>query len=75
MSPISHKYYAPISQLAGASGYEVWQFRVNTASFIMPQITTITLQYARSWEINSGDLQEKFTIVINTNSGKNTVSH
>ena len=28
MSPISHKYYAPTSQLVGAPGYEVWQFRV-----------------------------------------------
>lgn len=72
LSPISHKYYASASPLAGASGYEIWKFRANTASFIMPQITTITLQYSRPWEVNYNDQQSKFMIVINTASiGKN----
>lgn len=66
LSPISHKYYPPTSQLVGASGYEIWRFRVNTAAFIMPQITTITLQYARPWAVQENDQQEKFTVVINT---------
>lgn len=68
LSPISHKYYAPTSQLVGASGYELWKFRVNTAAFIMPQITTITLQYARPWEAQANDQQLKFTVVINTSN-------
>src|SRR5690606_29177590 len=68
LSPISHKYMAPKSQLVGASGYEVWQFRVNAAAFIMPQITTISLQYARPWQITATDQQTKFTVVINTST-------
>lgn len=66
LSPISHKYYPPTSQLVGASGYELWRFRVNTAAFIMPQLTTITLQYSRPWQVNANDLRLKFTVVIKT---------
>lgn len=70
LSPISHKYYAPTSQLVGASGYEIWQFRVNAAAFIMPQITTITLQSSRPWAVTANDHQSKFTIAINTTAKK-----
>ncbi len=74
LSPISHKYYPPTSQLVGASGYEIWRFRVNTAAFIMPQITTITLQYSRPWEVNDNDQQSKFTVVVNTSAVSKSVT-
>ncbi|MEI8055119.1 MAG: protease inhibitor I42 family protein [bacterium] len=52
ISPISSKFYPPTNKkLVGAPGYEKWTFRVKSSGFVVPQTTSITLLYARSWEM------------------------
>ncbi len=68
LKPISREYVAPEKNLVGASGYEVWHFKVNASAFVVPQMTHITLQYARPWVAPTADRKLAFTVVINPNS-------
>lgn len=54
ISAVSHKYVAPDSKLMGASGYEVWTFKVSPAAFTVPRTSKVVMQYARPWEKHSG---------------------
>ena len=48
---MSNKFYPPTNKkLMGAPGYEKWTFRVKPAGFTVPQLTSITLIYLRSWD-------------------------
>ena len=64
VEPISRKYVAPKSQSVGAPGYEVWRFAVNAKAFVVPQMTEITLQYARPWLVPTNGRKLKFTVII-----------
>ena len=52
IAPVSRKFYPPTDKkLVGAPGYEKWTFRVKSSGFVVPQTASITLLYARSWEM------------------------
>ncbi len=52
ISPISHKFYPSTDKnLIGTPGYEKWTFRIKSSGFVVPQTTSITLIYARLWEM------------------------
>jgi len=53
ITPVSHHYQRPTSQLVGAPGFEVWTFRVKAEGFTVPQVTYIRFVYARPWEAQS----------------------
>lgn len=50
---IKEQYFAPVSELVGASGYDVWTFHVSPQAFTVPTKASVTLLYARPWQVNS----------------------
>lgn len=48
--PLKHQFEKPTKQLVGASGYEIWTFRVKPAGFSVPQQTQIRFVYTRPWQ-------------------------
>ena len=69
VTPISEKYMAPNSNLAGAPGYSVWTFKIAAQAFTMPHLLQISMVYARPWEM--GDLKPTVFKVITERSGSN----
>lgn len=61
--PLKHVYQPPISQLVGASGYDLWTFRVLPAGFTVPQQTVIRLVYQRAWEALGQSQVQTFKVV------------
>lgn len=51
--PVSHRYVPPVSQLAGASGYDLWTFKVDPNYKTVPFYTEIELTYTRPWQVNT----------------------
>lgn len=51
IKPVSSVYFPPKHGLMGAGGYEKWIFAVKPAGFVVPQTTSITLIYARPWDL------------------------
>ena len=52
IKPISRKYYPVKPGLAGSGGYEKWVFAIkNPIGFVVPYTTSITLLYARPWDL------------------------
>lgn len=45
--------------IAGAGGYEVWQFKATPDALKAPQITYVKLIYARPWEIKTDALPKE----------------
>lgn len=64
LTPVSSKYVAPTSNIAGAPGYVEWQFSVNKAAFAVPQLTQVSLQYLRPWSVVSNAQKATYTIAI-----------
>lgn len=64
LSPVSHHYVPVHNGLVGVPGYELWRFKVNPQAFSVPQVTEITLHYARSWEMQAIH-KFKFLVIIN----------
>jgi inhibitor of cysteine peptidase len=60
---VSHKYIAPNTQMAGAPGTSVWQFKVKKAALAVPTIIQIKMLYARPWEVHSEAGAQNFYIV------------
>lgn len=60
---IDHAYIAGDSKLVGASGYEIWHFKVKPSMFIAPQLFNIQLLYARPWELSTAISPLTVTIV------------
>ena len=52
--PLTHEYVAKKTKLVGAGGYEIWTFRVLPEAFVVPQVSNITLQYNRPWNLQDG---------------------
>ena len=65
--PVKRQYTPPDSRLMGASGYELWTFRVKQEVFTVPQRTTLRFIYERPWENSQNVKQTEF--VITTSSG------
>src|SRR5437879_1870634 len=53
LQPVKHVFVPPANRkLIGATGYEVWTFRVKPNGFSVPMQTTIQFVYGRPWEAN-----------------------
>lgn len=50
IAPISMHYVAPKTAVPGQSGMDVWQFRLDQAAFVVPQVLEIKMLYKRPWE-------------------------
>lgn len=72
LTPVSQKYYPPKGDLMGASGYEVWMFRVKPRGFSVPQMTSITLQSVRPWVVTQNAQKLTFSVVVLKNVIKQT---
>lgn len=63
IQPLKHKYIASTDRkLMGASGYELWTFKVKPAGFNVPKITSLRFTYARPWESEDNANQMTFRI-------------
>ncbi len=51
LAPMGQVYHRPEKTMSGAGGYDEWLFKVNPEGFTVPQITSLTLIYARPWEL------------------------
>lgn len=67
ITPVKHSFLPPTRMLIGASGFELWTFRVKPAGFSVPHQTAIRMVYARPWQSNDGATQSVFLI---TTQGK-----
>jgi inhibitor of cysteine peptidase len=65
--PISKKFYPSKSGLIGAGGYEKWIFAVKSAGFVVPQTTSITLIYARPWDLQGAQATNFKVVTANDN--------
>jgi inhibitor of cysteine peptidase len=63
ITPVKHDFVAPEKKLIGAPGYETWTFRVNEQAFVVPQMLTIRMIYARPWKSNDAGTQVIFRVV------------
>jgi len=50
LTPIGHYFQKQAANQVGATGVEVWTFRVRKSAFKVPKQTTIDFLYARPWE-------------------------
>jgi inhibitor of cysteine peptidase len=50
LTPVKHSYIPAKNKLLGASGVEVWTFRVKPDVFIVPQQSTLRFIYTRPWQ-------------------------
>lgn len=57
LEPLSSQYFPPPKKLIGAPGYTAWKFKLKNNAFIVPQQTTIVLQYVRPWELTDNHQQ------------------
>jgi len=62
ITPIKHEFKAPESKLLGAPGYELWSFKVNRESFIVPTQTIIRMIYTRPGQGTDSSTQVVFRI-------------
>ena len=51
MMPVKHEFKPSSKKRIGASGTDVWTFKMKPAAFSSPLHTTLHMVYARSWEI------------------------
>ena len=58
----NYSYIAPNTATPGAPGTATWQFQLKPQAFIAPSTYTLTFEYKRPWEAQSGD-KKTFTIV------------
>lgn len=63
LTPMNAKFTPPKKMMPGAPGFMLWQFRVKTTAFVVPQITHIDLLYARPWDLSSS-MKKTITVVI-----------
>lgn len=67
IKPVKRVFVAGQRGLIGAGGYEKWTFAVKPAGFVVPQTTSITLIYSRSWELE-GAQATNFKVVTNNDN-------
>lgn len=59
LQPVKHVFIAPENKkLIGASGYEMWTFKVKANGFLVPMQTMIRFVYGRAWESNAQGTQQ-----------------
>jgi len=62
IKPLSEKYQAPNSSMAGAPGVSRWVFNVDEDAFTVPHIFHITMVYARPWDLKKAT-KKRITVV------------
>lgn len=62
MQPLKREFVQGDKKLIGASGYELWTFKVKSSGFTVPQQTSIRFSYARPWESAESSSQVVFHI-------------
>lgn len=62
IAPVKHSFEQPTRELIGASGFELWTFKVKPAGFTVPQQTVIRMVYARPWQGNDSSTQLVFRV-------------
>lgn len=50
IQPVKRVFKKNDKKLLGAPGSEFWTFRVKPAGFVVPQLTTLRMVYARPWQ-------------------------
>lgn len=65
--PMGRKYFAPRTKLLGAGGYEKWTFGITPKGFAVPLTTSITLIYARSWNLEGAEVARFKVVTANDN--------
>ncbi|EKD73353.1 MAG: hypothetical protein ACD_45C00348G0002 [uncultured bacterium] len=65
IQPVKHVFEPPADKkLMGASGYDVWTFRIKPAGFVVPQQTVMRFVYARPWTVADDAQQLVFTVTM-----------
>ncbi len=64
ITPVKHTFETPVPKRIGASGYEVWTFKVKPNAFVVPQQTAVRLIYARPWQGADNSTQLFFRVTI-----------
>ena len=68
IKPVKRAYVTTAPRgLMGAGGYEKWTFEAKPESFVVPQTTSITLIYSRSWELEGAQANNFKVVTINDN--------
>lgn len=62
ISVVGHRYIRNKSQMIGAGGVENWVFHINKNAFNAPHILSVTMTYARPFDIKNGT-DKTFTIM------------
>jgi predicted secreted protein len=60
---IGHHYQASQTNLIGASGMDIWTFKVKPEAFIAPRVLKIHMLYAHPWNISDNSKKTVFSIV------------
>ena len=50
--PLNQRHEPAKSKLEGASGSDVWRFRLRKRAFIVPMMLHLRWEYRRPWEVN-----------------------
>ena len=65
LAPITAKFTPPKNKkMMGAPGTMTWTFRAEPAAFAVPRIFTITLAYARSWDLSTASLYKVAVVTL-----------
>lgn len=67
ITPMKHRYQAGESNLIGASGYELYTFRVKGSAFTVPQASAIRFAYMRPSQGLENSTQTAFLVVVMSN--------
>jgi inhibitor of cysteine peptidase len=65
IKPLGKSFHAAKTRLIGAGGYEKWEFMVRGSAFNVPQITSVTLIYARPWDLQGAQASNFKIAVVN----------
>jgi inhibitor of cysteine peptidase len=67
IKPIKRTFHPIKNGLLGSGGYEEWTFYVRALAFTVPQSTSITLMYARPFDLDSAQLTTFKVVTQNDN--------
>jgi inhibitor of cysteine peptidase len=63
LEPVKQVFEAAANKkMIGASGYELWTFRMKPSAFVVPQQTLIRFVYSRPWEQSEPGQVETFRV-------------
>jgi len=68
IKPIKNEYQRPEKSLIGASGFEVWTFKIKPIGFTVPHQTALRMVYARPWNKTDPGTQLVFHVTTQAKS-------